>query len=102
MPKVWNRSDPNVPADAVLVDRTTPYGNPFSHLPPPDTIAIFRVGSRTEAIRKFREWVFTKPELIEQARRELAGKDLVCWCAPRPCHADVWLSIVNVPSLVVE
>lgn len=27
--------------------------------------------------------------LIEQARRELAGRTLACWCAPRLCHASL-------------
>lgn len=30
------------------------------------------------------------------ARRELAGRDLMCWCPPGwPCHADVLLDIAN-------
>lgn len=32
----------------------------------------------------------------EEIRRELAGKDLACWCAlGDPCHADVLLEIAN-------
>ena len=32
----------------------------------------------------------------DDIRRELAGKDLVCWCPlNRPCHADVLLEIAN-------
>jgi hypothetical protein len=28
--------------------------------------------------------------------RELAGKDLACWCKPdAPCHADVLLRLAN-------
>lgn len=31
-----------------------------------------------------------------QARSELAGKDLACWCPEsQPCHADVLLEIAN-------
>jgi hypothetical protein len=30
-----------------------------------------------------------RPELIERARRELKGKRLGCYCAPKPCHGDV-------------
>lgn len=26
---------------------------------------------------------------------ELRGKDLVCWCAPAPCHADILLEVAN-------
>lgn len=33
---------------------------------------------------------------VEDVRRELAGRDLACWCrADRPCHADVLLAIAN-------
>lgn len=28
-------------------------------------------------------------------KKELKGKDLVCWCAPLPCHADVLLELAN-------
>lgn len=36
---------------------------------------------------------------VDDIRRELAGRDLVCWCPPgRPCHADVLLQIANPPG----
>lgn len=32
----------------------------------------------------------------ERIRRELAGRDLMCWCPEaQPCHADVLLAIAN-------
>ncbi|WP_276670257.1 DUF4326 domain-containing protein [Schaalia cardiffensis] len=32
----------------------------------------------------------------EEIRRELAGKDLMCWCpVDQPCHADTLLRIAN-------
>jgi hypothetical protein len=32
----------------------------------------------------------------EEIQRELAGKDLACWCPlDQPCHADVLLEIAN-------
>lgn len=35
----------------------------------------------------------------EDIRRELAGKDLACWCPlGQPCHADVLLEIANGPA----
>lgn len=37
-------------------------------------------------------------EQIGDARRELAGRDLVCWCrVDQPCHADVLLRLANEP-----
>lgn len=37
---------------------------------------------------------------LEDVRRELAGKDLCCWCPlDKACHADVLLEIANAPVL---
>lgn len=36
------------------------------------------------------------PELIADAKDELRGKDLACWCPlSSPCHADVLLELAN-------
>jgi hypothetical protein len=33
---------------------------------------------------------------LEDARRELAGHDLACWCSlDGPCHADVLIEVAN-------
>jgi len=33
---------------------------------------------------------------VEEVRRDLAGRDLACWCPDgQPCHADVLLGIAN-------
>jgi hypothetical protein len=29
------------------------------------------------------------------ALHELRGKDLLCWCAPGSCHADVLVELAN-------
>lgn len=87
-PRVWNKRDPNVPADAVYVGRPTKWGNPFP---------IGRDRTRVQAINQFREWVM-RPEqtaLRVTAITELRGKDLVCWCVPDDCHAWVWIEIAN-------
>ena len=35
---------------------------------------------------------------VDDARRELAGRDLACWCPlDQPCHADVLLRVANAP-----
>ncbi len=28
-------------------------------------------------------------------KAELKGKDLVCWCAPKACHAETIMEIAN-------
>jgi len=69
----------------VLVDRSTKWGNPFSHKP--GTRALYRVATREEAIAKHEEWVQQQPELMA-ALHELRGKTLGCWCKPKSCHGD--------------
>ena len=63
---------------------------------------MVRVGSRAEAIEAYREWLAglrTVPGLTPPSRdeivRELRGRVLGCWCAPKPCHGDVLAAIAN-------
>jgi hypothetical protein len=77
----------------VYIGRPSPYGNPFSYKA--DTLAKFRVGSREEAVARFREWFLSQPELVARAKTELKGKVLGCWCKPAACHGDVIAEIVD-------
>lgn len=90
MPKVWNKRDPNIPKDAIYVGRPSIWGNPF---------VIGKDGSREEVVEKYREtllfWLDKWPEKTRYDLDQLRGKDLVCWCAPKACHADVLLEIAN-------
>jgi hypothetical protein len=77
------------------------WGNPFTDKAG-DTLAAARVGSRAESIEAYREWlqgIRTVPGLAPPTReeivRELRGKVLGCWCAPKACHGDVLASIAN-------
>lgn len=95
MPKVWNKRDPNVPADAVYVGRPTKWGNPFSHQS--GTLAMYKTDTRQESIDAYRAWMdrANQHQLRIAAIQELRGKDLVCWCAPRACHADILMELAN-------
>lgn len=94
MPSVFNRRHADAPPDAVYVGRPTKWGNPFSHQH--GTLAEFEVKTREEAVANYEEWLRReRPDLIYNARIELKGKDLVCWCAPKACHADILLRIAN-------
>jgi hypothetical protein len=55
---------------------------------------IGRDGSRDEVIAKYRTWIVRQPVLMA-ALHELRGKDLVCWCAPERCHADLLIELAN-------
>ncbi len=67
-------------ASAVYIGRPTPYGNPFS---------IGKDGDRDMVLAKYIDWLHAHPDFVEKVRRELAGKDLICWCAPRACHGHI-------------
>lgn len=90
MPRVLNNRDGGfLVFRSVYVGRPTKFGNPF---------VIGRDGNREQVIAKYREYLMSQPELIAAAKAELAGRDLVCWCSPLPCHADVLLEIANEPE----
>ena len=92
--KVWNKRDPKTPKDAIYVGRPTKYGNKYSHRSSnvPGTIIV---ATREEAIKRFEEDLMQNPALIRDAKRELRGKDLVCWCSPAACHAEILMKIAN-------
>jgi hypothetical protein len=87
-----------MPANTVKVDRTTKWGNPF-------TIAEIKasgVGGTMDLLRgvcvsKFRNALrHNLPFTCEDVQRDLAGKNLACWCPlGSPCHADVLLEVAN-------
>lgn len=56
---------------------------------------IGRDGNREEVIEKFRQWIQTRPRLIKQAKKDLKGKVLGCWCKPKACHGDVLAEIAD-------
>jgi hypothetical protein len=87
---IHNKHHKTAPEDAIYVGRPTIFGNPFSHL---DTAGsdLIRVQTREQAVERYREYFevrITDP-VFEMALEGLRGKDLVCWCAPLPCHAEV-------------
>ena len=73
----------------VLIDRTTPWGNPF---------VIGVDGNRSEVITKYMQYLAENPELYERAKVELKDKVLGCWCKPQPCHGDILAALVNEES----
>jgi hypothetical protein len=97
MPKVYNKRHKDVPKDAIYVGRPTKWGNPFTHLVNRG-LAEVKVGTREEAVSSYKDYLLSHQNLINDVKLELRGKDLVCWCAPKPCHADVLLEIANANS----
>ena len=84
-PCVLNEPHGLLPSGAVYIGRPSRWGNPF---------VIGRDGDRATVITKYRAWICDQPELIA-ALPELRRRDLVCFCAPAPCHGDVLLELAN-------
>ena len=110
--KGWRR-----PAGAIIVDRSTRWGNPFLVGQQISGIRrrrqLFVVRDAAYAVALYEEWLtgvialpdiprWSRPPSDAQIRKQLAGADLICWCPltddggqPTPCHADVLLRIAN-------
>jgi hypothetical protein len=82
-----------MPPNTVSVTRPGRWGNPYKAGDPMDGFPHIKIDA-AEAVKLFRHRMpdFTR----EAARRELAGKNLACWChLDQPCHADVLLELAN-------
>lgn len=92
-----------MPEGAVYVGRPTRWGNPWREGSTNWTVGpnreIDRSGkvlTRADAVESFRNSMATDPEMVAAIRRELAGKDLACWCPlGQTCHVDVLLELAN-------
>lgn len=73
------------PTTSVYVGRPSPWGNPF---------VIGPDGDRDRVIARYREYLLASPALLARLG-ELRGKDLICWCSPQACHADVLIELAN-------
>ena len=84
---------PIIPPSAVYIGRqnaryrlpASKWANPFS---------IKQEADREAVISAYERWLRLQRHLID-ALRELEGCDLVCWCAPLPCHGDMLLRLAN-------
>ena len=93
--KVFNKRDKDIPLGAIYVGRPSKWGNPMTVkelkiLFPRDSSA----GLHQRAVDWYKRYLPIDVRLYEQLD-ELRGKDLVCWCAPLPCHADVLIEMAN-------
>lgn len=78
--KILNKhTDPE--AAGVYVGRPSRWGNPFE---------ICHGTSRDDACSAFEFWAFAPEQLSfrDDVRTYLKDKDLICWCAPKRCHAE--------------
>jgi len=112
----WREHNPH----AVIVDRTSKWGNPFQVVEVEHkyalvdfrgvTLAIYerKLDAQAMAVDMFRAHLTTGYANQQRqalgyskndVRKELSGHDLVCWCAiDEPCHADVLIDVANDTS----
>lgn len=107
------------PEGAVYVGRGTRWGNPYkvTKTGPDHTVIDSRTGgiiyatrdetdARRVAVDWYRAWFASKPGLHAAVSRQLAGRDLMCWCpTPEPgdpdhCHAAVLMEFATQPGEV--
>lgn len=97
-----------VPPGAVYVGRAapglkaSPYANPHSIGGTNGCrMCSGRIHDLDEALWLYGLHLDHTPDLVQQARTDLAGRDLACWCAvPAPdepdlCHAAVLLALLG-------
>ncbi len=85
MPQLYNKKA-EYPKEAVYIGRPSIWGNPYE---------IGRDGNRREVLARYEVWLEQHSELRDRAKKELKGKDLICWCTPLACHGDILLKIAN-------
>lgn len=80
----------------VYIGRPSKWGNPFTHIDDRKTAAHFIVSSREEAVQKYKEWILEGDgKWLLDHLHELEGKTLGCWCAPKLCHGNALIEIIN-------
>ena len=63
----------------------SPFANPFK---------IGEDGTRDEVLKKYEAYIRSRPDLLELLP-SLEGKVLGCWCAPKKCHGDILVKLIN-------
>jgi hypothetical protein len=99
-PKVLNIRDfvvggkVQLPPNSVYIGRKRWYlglkDSKWRNIPLPKNVTD---AQRREFIEKFRAHLY-ESGLINDIE-ELREKDLVCWCAPKPCHGDLLVRLAN-------
>jgi hypothetical protein len=72
----------------VYIGRPGKWGNKF---------VIGKDGNREQVISQYKKWIESQPQLIQDAKKELKGKILGCFCSPQDCHGHVLAKIANEP-----
>ena len=83
----------HIPTDKdYYVGRPSALGNPYATKP--SKVAAYRAETSRIAISHYAQWLARKIEqndlrVVTALKAIPLDANLVCWCAPRPCHASV-------------
>ncbi len=89
---LWDDHPSAISIERVSFTNPGPWGNKF-------VVGVH--GARGDCVAFHRTWVWDdeQREYRERVRQELRDRDLMCVCAPMPCHGDVLLEIANGEEL---
>ena len=83
-----------LPPGAVYVGRPTKWGNPFK-VGQPNLFGTITADNRHAALL-YAAFARQNERLVAEARAELRGRDLACWCSPNEqCHGDTLIELAN-------
>lgn len=85
--KVLNKHAHGMPAGAKYIGRGSPHGNRF---------VIGRDGDR-DAVCEKHDLDLARDRARLKKLDELAGCDVVCFCAPQRCHGDTLVKLAAIP-----
>ena len=74
-------------SNGINIMRGSRWGNPF---------IVGVDGTREEVVRLFEEYAFWRIRVQPKWLEPLKDKDIVCCCAPAPCHGDVIVDILKI------
>jgi len=71
------------------------WANPFTHAKD--------AAGRRRAAEMYEQWLLSpqQDQLVLLAKKQLKGKVLACWCAPRICHGEALAKYVRRPALLL-
>lgn len=82
--KVYKKG--NAPADGVYIGRGSVWGNPY---------VIGKHGDRQMVLTQFALYAKRRLEQEPEWLAPLQEKNLVCFCAPLPCHGNIIQEILR-------
>ena len=88
--KIYNKAlDKRIPTKAIYVGRPSVFGNLYH---------IWELQNRRTVVNRYELWLTTTEmglKVLEIAKKDLKGKDLICWCVPEECHAEILAKWAN-------